>query len=144
MRRCTWVPPPLSRPLPDGGGNLLFLDHPGGVLPDAGSSHLRVPHLRTEAAGLPGVSSPAGAGLRHFRLDGRLVREGSPVWLADVQSLSWEAGGSEYAVSALPESRNSRGITSSQRQSFSNVAKSGCFPFFPQQPRRDDRAKDWR
>ena len=45
----------------------------GGVLPDAGSSHLRVPHLRTEAAGLPGVSSPAGAGLRHFRLGGRLV-----------------------------------------------------------------------
>ena len=37
-----------------------------------------------------GVSAPAGAGLRHFRLDGRLVREGSPVWLADVQSLSWE------------------------------------------------------
>ena len=31
-----------------------------------------MPHLRTEAAGLPGVSSPAGAGLRHFRLDGRL------------------------------------------------------------------------
>ena len=44
----------------------------GGVLPDAGSSHLRVPHLRTEAAGLPGVSAPAGAGLRHFWLDGRL------------------------------------------------------------------------
>ena len=59
-------------PAADGGGDLLFLDHPGGVLPDAGSSHLRVPHLRTEAAGLPGVSSPAGAGLRHFRLDGRL------------------------------------------------------------------------
>ena len=57
-------------PAADGGGNLLFLDHPGGVLPDAGSSHLRVPHLRTEAAGLPGVSAPAGAGLRHFRLDG--------------------------------------------------------------------------
>ena len=60
-------------PAADGGGDLLFLDHPGECCPmlDQVTFACRIYEQRPRVC--RGVSSPAGAGLRHFRLDGRLV-----------------------------------------------------------------------
>ena len=59
-------------PAADGGGDLLFLDHPGECCPMLDQATFACRIYEQRPRGLPGVSAPAGAGLRHFRLDGRL------------------------------------------------------------------------
>ena len=59
-------------PAADGGGNLLFLDHPGECCPmlDQATFACRIYEQRPRVC--REFPRRAGAGLRHFRLDGRL------------------------------------------------------------------------
>ena len=85
-------------PAADGGGNLLFQDHPGECCPMLDQATFAWPHLRTEAAGLvPEFPRRRSLGLRHFRLGERTTSSGGISRLARRCAVAIMAGGSEYA-----------------------------------------------